>query len=177
MSKLKELTWENHKKAERMGHARKLLKGMEPGEYYRFIYNQMIQYEALETACRSEGILEGIEGICRVPGMRQDLAELEQEHGYRQSMDLLTPVVSEYVDYVKGLDRSGLLAHLYVRHFGELHGGQMIKKRAPGSGKMYDFKDPGVLIADVRAQLNDDMAPEANRCFEFAMQLFEELDR
>tara|TARA_A100000164_G_scaffold276078_1_gene248095 strand:- start:55 stop:588 length:534 start_codon:yes stop_codon:yes gene_type:complete len=176
MSKLKELTWENHKKAERMGHARKLLKGMEPEEYHRFIYNQMIQYEALENACRSQGILEGIEAICRVPGMREDLAELETQHGYRQNMDLLTPVVAEYVGYVRGLDRSGLLAHLYVRHFGELHGGQMIKKRAPGSGKMYDFDDPKQLIADVRAKLHDGMAPEANRCFEYAMKLFEQLE-
>ena len=48
---------------------------------------------------------------------------------------------------------------------------------ALGSGKMYDFDNAKQLIADVRAQLNDDMAPEANRCFEFAMKLFEELDR
>jgi hypothetical protein len=30
MSKLKELTWANHQKAERTEHARKLLKGMTP---------------------------------------------------------------------------------------------------------------------------------------------------
>ena len=76
MSKLKELTWENHKKAERMTHARKLLKGMEPEEYHRFVYNQCVQYGALEDQARDRGLLKGIEGICRVPGMVQDLMEL-----------------------------------------------------------------------------------------------------
>jgi len=52
----------------------------------------------------------------------------------------------------------------------------MIKKRAPGSGKMYDFEDSYKLIQDTRAKLHDDMADEANRAFEFAMQLFKELE-
>jgi exonuclease VII small subunit len=58
-----------------------------------------------------------------------------------------------------------------------MYGGQMIKKRNPGSGKMYEFENVDELKTAVRAMLNDDMAEEANRCFEFAMQLFEELDR
>ena len=176
MSKLKELTWENHKKAERMGHARKLLKGMEPGEYYRFIYNQYVQYKALEDCARNKGLLKGIESICRQQGMDEDLAELETAHGYHRDEDLLCPVVDDYIEHVAQLDDEGLLSHIYVRHFGELHGGQMIKKRAPGSGKMYDFDDAPGLIATVRAQLNDDMAPEANVCFEYAMKLFEQLE-
>ena len=61
-------------------------------------------------------------------------------------------------------------------HFGELHGGQMIKKRAPGSGKMYDFVEPRALIKETRTRLHDGMADEANRAFEFAMQLFKELE-
>ena len=176
MSKLKELTWENHKKAERMTHARKLLKGMEPEEYHRFVYNQCVQYGALEDQARDRGLLKGIEGICRVPGMVEDLMELEDEHGFDRGTTELCPVVHEYTDHVETLDDDGLLAHIYVRHFGELHGGQMIKKRAPGSGKMYDFDNPKQIIEDVRAKLHDGMAPEANRCFEYAMQLFKELD-
>jgi heme oxygenase len=73
-------------------------------------------------------------------------------------------------------DKEEFLAHLYVRHFGDMYGGQMIKKRNPGSGKMYDFNNVEELKTTVRAMLNDDMADEANTCFEFAMQLFEELE-
>jgi heme oxygenase len=68
-----------------------------------------------------------------------------------------------------------LLAHIYVRHFGDMYGGQMIAKRNPGSGAMYVFENVDELKTTVRAMLHDDMAQEANRCFEFAMELFEEL--
>ena len=80
-TKLKELTWENHQNAERMVVARKLLKGMPAPEYHKFIYNQYVQYEALEVAARAAGMLEGIEGICRAPGMLADMEELEEEFG------------------------------------------------------------------------------------------------
>ena len=175
-AKLKELTWENHQNAERMVVARKLLKGMPAPEYHKFIYNQYVQYAALEVAARAAGMLEGIEGICRAPGMLADMEELEEEFGIERDESVLCPVVQEYVDYVNNLEGEGLIAHIYVRHFGELHGGQMIKKRAPGSGKMYDFVESRALIKETRTRLNDGMAPEANRAFEFAMQLFKELE-
>jgi heme oxygenase len=85
-------------------------------------------------------------------------------------------VVAQYTGHVMGLNSiDDLLAHIYVRHFGDMYGGQMIKKRNPGSGKMYEFDDVEGLKITVRARLKDSMADEANRCFEFAMQLFEEL--
>ncbi len=177
MSKLKELTWENHQKAERMVHARKLLKGMDPHEYHTFIYNQYVQYAALESVAKERGILEGIEDICRAPGFRKDMLELEEQYGIERNGEVLCDVVPAYVGYVNNLDDEGLLAHIYVRHFGELHGGQMIKKRAPGSGTVYDFNDPDTIIKNVRERLHDGMAPEANKCFEFAMQLFSELEQ
>ena len=176
MSKLKELTWENHQKAERTEHARKLLKGMEPAEYHRYIFNQYVMYSALETRANQLGLLDGIEGIQRAELIRDDLQELEVEHGIVRDPDLLCPVVGEYVPYVMRLENTeDILAHLYVRHFGDMYGGQMIAKRNPGMGMMYVFHDVDNLKAKVRAMLNDDMADEANRCFEFAMQLFEEL--
>jgi heme oxygenase len=176
MSKLKELTWENHQKAERTEHARKLLKGMSPEEYHRYLYNQYVQYAALESIANTEGVLEGIEHISRAANILQDLQELEEEYNIQRNVDLLCPTVGNYVAHVMGLEESDdILAHIYVRHFGDMYGGQMIRKRNPGSGKMYDFDNVEELKATVRERLNDDMADEANRCFEFAMQLFEEL--
>ena len=176
MSKLKELTWENHQKAERTEHARKLLKGMEPAEYHRYIFNQYVMYSALETRANQLGILDGIENIQRAELIRDDLQELEQEFGLKRDPDNLCPVVGEYVPYVMNLEKEeDILAHIYVRHFGDMYGGQMIAKRNPGTGMMYMFHDVDDLKATVRSKLNDNMADEANRCFEFAMQLFEEL--
>jgi len=176
MSKLKELTWENHQKAERTQHARKLLKGMTPEEYHRYIFNQYIQYSALETRASQLGLLEDIVNIVRGDKIKQDMQELEDEFGIERDPDLICEVVPAYVGHVLSLDEQGVLAHLYVRHFGDMYGGQMIRKRNPGSGAMYDFDNVEQLKITVREKLNDEMADEANRCFEFAMELFEQLD-
>lgn len=175
MSKLKELTWENHQKAERTEHARKLLKGMEPEEYHRYLYNQYVQYAALESIAKGEGVLDGIENIARAQYILDDMIELEQQYGITRDTNQLCPVVAEYVGHVMQLEYDGILAHMYVRHFGDMYGGQIIKKRNPGSGKMYEFENVEELKTVVRSKLKDSMADEANRCFEFAMQLFEEL--
>jgi heme oxygenase len=178
MKDLKDLTWQNHQKAERSNHARKLLKGMQPSEYHRYIYNQYVQYAALETQAQHLGALVGIENICRATAIKTDLEELEHLHNIDRNPNKLCPIVYKYRDYVKQLpDCQHVLAHIYVRHFGDMYGGQMIRKRNPGSGKMYDFQDAQYIKDTVRARLHNEMANEANRCFEFAMQLFEELER
>lgn len=178
MSKLKELTWENHQKAERTEHARKLLKGMEPHEYHKYIYNQFCLYSVLETKAKELNVLEGIEGIARAANIRADMEELEEEYNIQRDASLLCPVIADYTQYVMSMsEQDEVLAHIYVRHFGDMYGGQMIKKRNPGSGYMYQFANVDKLKETVRERLHDGMADEANRCFEFAMQLFEELDQ
>ena len=176
--KLKELTWAHHQAAERRAFAKVLLSGkIEPKLYHKFLCCQYMNYQVLEAHAEIPSHLMPIRRESRIwSDIREleDMYDLEPDGKYPQSVEDYNKHILKLVE---NQDQHGLMAHMYVRHFGELHGGQMIKKRVPGSGKMYDFKDPGVLIADVRARLNDDMAPEANRCFEFAMQLFEELDR
>ena len=43
MSKLKELTWENHQNAERTAFARRLMGGITPEEYHTYLYNQFLR--------------------------------------------------------------------------------------------------------------------------------------
>ena len=176
MSKLKELTWEHHQRAERSNHARKLIKGMDPQEYHKYLYNQYLLYAALEDQAVLHGVLKGIEGIIRASRILTDVEELERDFNIEREHSLVCPVVDDYNEHVKHLDSQGLLSHIYVRHFGDMYGGQMIRKKQPGSGKMYDFDNVEDLKTEVRSRLNDDMAEEAKRCFDFAIQLFEELD-
>jgi heme oxygenase len=175
MSKLKELTWEVHQRAERTEFARKLLKGLTPDEYHRYLYNQYMIYSILESA--AEKLVPELKAINRAERIYADLREIEKEYSISTTPALLMPVVRDYERHVINLERNGILAHIYVRHFGDMYGGQMIRKRNPGSGTMYDFDNVDELKTTVRSMLNDDMANEANRCFEFAMQLFEELER
>ena len=174
MSKLKELTWENHQRAERTEFARKLLKGLTPEEYHKYLYNQYMIYSILEDAAKR--VLPELNHIHRADRIYADLRELEKEYAIGTTLELLMSVVRKYEKHVITLDREGILAHIYVRHFGDMYGGQMIRKRNPGSGSMYDFDNVEELKTKIRSMLDDDMADEANRCFEFAMELFEELD-
>jgi len=59
---------------------------------------------------------------------------------------------------------------------GDLSGGQMIKKKIPGAGKMYDFDgDVSELKDKIRNIVTDDMAEEAKWVFDSATKLFQEL--
>lgn len=174
MSKLKELTWEVHQRAERTEFARKLLKGLEPKDYHRYLYNQYMIYSILEDAAERHNLK--LQDIYRAKHIYDDIRELEKEYMIGTTPDLLMPVVRKYEKHVISLDEAGILAHIYVRHFGDMYGGQMIKKRNPGSGTMYDFENVDELKARVRSMLSDNMAEEANLCFEFAIELFKELE-
>ena len=177
MATLKELTWEFHKNAERQDFARKLLKGQLTEEVYaEYLANQYFIYEALERFSQKAGILNGIEDICRAEAIKQDLDELGFG-GFK-----IKDSAVEYSNWCNLLYEKRpeqLLAHIYVRHFGDLHGGQMIARRVPGSGAYYQFngkeKD---LITEVRSRLDGKeelFVDEAIKCFEFATELFKEL--
>lgn len=176
-NKLKELTWAHHQSAERRAFARELIKGnVDPQKYYVFLVCQLYNYTALENATQ---IPDHLEAILRADRIAEDIEELEKLYGFERPDDL-PDSVQEYVQHIYDLEDEGdnekLLAHMYTRHFGELHGGQIIKKRIPGSGKMYQFDvDKQYLIEEFRKLLHDGMADEAKICFEFASKLFDEL--
>lgn len=174
---LKELTWENHKSAERKAFASILMSGkIDPALYHRYLINQFYNYVALEY--KMPLVELGLSGISRSELISEDIIELEDMYGLDRADVSISQSTKDYAEYCENLfenDKDGLLAHMYVRHFGDMYGGAMIAKRIPGSGKMYEFHDKEGLKVKVRALLNDSMAPEANRCFEFAIRLFEEL--
>lgn len=176
-SKLKELTWAHHQAAERRAFAHELITGrIDPKLYHKFLCCQYMNYQVLE---QHTIIPDNLKPILRAPRIFQDIRELEEMYGFEPDGEF-PPSVTKYANHIHMLadedNNEALLANMYVRHFGELHGGQIIKKKIPGSGLMYEFEgDTKVLIEEFRKLLNDDMADEAKRCFEFASELFDEL--
>ena len=84
----------------------------------------------------------------------------------------------KYLDHIFKIreDVDKVMAHVYVRHMGDLSGGQMLKKKVPGSGKLYHFEEEvDTLKEKIRAKCKDDMAEEAKVCFNFATELFKEM--
>jgi hypothetical protein len=57
-----------------------------------------------------------------------------------------------------------------------MFGGQMMKSKVPGSGKMYEFDgDMRELIGSIRAIQNDEMADEVNKGFQYIINILDEL--
>lgn len=178
-NKLKELTWAHHQAAERRAFAKELLSGkIDPALYHKFLCCQYMNYSVLEELAI---IPPNLNKIKRSRRIFQDIRELEEVFGF-EPPDKYPESVSKYATYLYTLaendDNHSLLANMYVRHFGELHGGQMIKKKVPGNGIMYEFEgDTKVLIEEFRKLLDDDMADAAKMCFDFASELFDELSK
>ena len=176
---LKELTWENHKKAERKEFAKILMSGKIPTRlYYQYLLNQFVIYSALEESLRNVGFDESLHTVFRSSAIAKDLEELEYTHSFTPEEKDILPVSKEYQKYIDTIkeDKEALISHMYVRHFGDMYGGSMIAKKIPGSGAMYQFQDKENLKAKLRNLLSDEMAKEANVCFTFAIKLFEELE-
>ena len=152
---LKELTRAHHDSAERTEFADMLLSGnIKPKLYQEYLHAQLQNYMVLESAVDIDASLE--------PIFRSTFQSVVEYNHHIQTL-------------IEDDKKDALLAHLYVRHFGDAHGGQIIKKNIPGQGLMYEFEDRPGLIKQVRELLHDGMEDEAKICFEYAERLFVEL--
>jgi len=164
---LRDLTWEKHKVAERSAFARKLLSGsMSVADYVNYLVQMGAIYRALENKAREAKILDNMDDLSRAGKIQQDILELAgEDHGIGY-----LPATVEYVNYLKSLsDPKAIMAHVYVRHMGDLYGGQMIAKKIPGGGKFYQFDNREKLIEEIRSFATDDLAYDANIAFDYSI--------
>lgn len=171
---LKELTWEEHRNAETRPFVKVLFSGnVDPQLYATYLYNQFPMYEILEVCTMPHAVLNDVPGILRSKAIRADFEELWQG----ENKPPLCPVVNDYIKHIIDIkdDPKRLMAHIYVRHMGDLAGGQMIAKRVPGSGNYYKFDNVDDLKTKIRAKVSDDMVEEAKLCFRYAARLFDEM--
>ena len=173
---LREITKDNHTNAERQEFVKILFSGnIDPKLYATYLYNQFPMYELLEVCAMPHGLLSDMPTSMRAKAIRTDFTELwGSDDDNRPTM---CAVVKESMDYIISIkdDPKKLMAHIYVRHMGDLAGGQMIAKKVPGSGKYYQFENADALKAAVRLKIDDSMADEAKVCFDFATKFFKEM--
>jgi heme oxygenase len=178
VNNLRQLTLEAHTRAERQSFAGKLVKGqLEPKRYYEYLLNQLACYQALEYKLAPWLKEHDLEKILRTEKIVEDIGWLEVEYSFDRNLVRLQLSTAAYMEYVNSKSATELIPHLYVRHFGDMFGGAMIAKVSPGLCKYYEFENKKELIDRVRSLLTDNMAAEANLCFDAAIALFEELDR
>ena len=153
----------------------------DPTTYAVYLWNLGRIYQALEGAARKLGLIG--EDIFRAEKIRNDFDELWHVRGNLNMQDAQSlPVFPSTRAHVARIleiaqDETLLMAHVYVRHLGDLQGGQLLKTKIPGSATFYSFEDRPAAIRDIHAKLSDEMHDEAVRVFQFAHQLFDDLLR
>ena len=170
---LKELTIQQHRNAERQQFAGLLMSGSIPRSIYlRYLVNQHACYSALENHDLFDLPHKDLE---RRKKIQKDIHELNDVLKIDVNA-MLTASTLEYLNHVKNIKhQNDFIAHVYVRYLGDLRGGQMIAKKIPGKGCYYNFQNPNELANCIYRLLNEDMADEAKKVFNFATRLFIEM--
>lgn len=175
MSTLKDLTWEKHKEAEAQPFIKSIFKGqVDVKKYTDYLFQLFVVYNTLEHYANERHLFRGIEGIKRAKLIEKDWLELNggEWSGYALSS---TAAYANYLDTIRN-DDNKLLAHIYVRHMGDMFGGQALAKLCPGSNNMFKFDDIPTLINGLREKLDVSMAAEANKAFDFNIAIIKEFN-
>jgi heme oxygenase len=175
---LKDITSDLHHEAEKTKFAKLLLSGkIEKADYRNYLYNMMAVYDPIEWYNKRQGAFANMHDLPRLKAIYADFTELDECDYY-----YLTPSTLEYQTYLHTLgndpERKHLIrAHLYVRHMGDLFGGQIIKKQVAhiSSGKFYDFENADAMKMAIRQILTDDLGDEARVAFEYAIKMMKDL--
>ena len=171
---LKDLTKDKHTEAERTNFMRAALKGRMTDEVWAdYTYQKSIFYDSIENVARYEKLTVDCLDIERAIKLYLDAKEM-----CGNSFPRINKVTIEYCRYL--LDLVGqpdkIMAHLYVWHMGDMHGGQIIRKLLPFPHRNLDFNDVEKLKVTIRSKLNDSMADEANIAFAWGIRLMKEYD-
>lgn len=156
---LRARTRDLHSRAERSGVMPDLLRGrIRPAAYLRLLESLLPVYRALEDGLRRHARLPAIAPFARPELLRAErLAEDVAILAGRLAEGTRGPLAAgrRYAERIEEISRSGpqrLLAHAYVRHMGDLSGGQVVRRilsRTPGIGpdaiRLYEFPE----IADL----------------------------
>lgn len=172
---LKELTRDKHTAAESTAFMRAVFQTKLPIDLWAdFTYQKQLIYNGIEGVAGALGYLNDLPDIQRCHYLYLDYKSIcpENRHSYRQE-------TIDYYQYIRSLFDKGnsVLAHLYVWHMGDLYGGQQIKKIIKTSHRALEFKNPQLLVENIRSKLDDSLGPEALVAFDWAIKILESYDR
>lgn len=175
---LKDFTKDLHHEAETTAFAKTLLGGKITKEQYAdYLYQMLAIYDPLEFYSHRQGFFDRMPGLPRIGAIYRDFQEIEDRNTHYE----LLPSTLNYHMYLihLGNDRTRkhlIKAHLYVRHMGDLFGGQIIKKQVPYTGHaFYQFDNADELKTQIRAELDDTLGAEARTAFVWAIKIMKEL--
>ena len=84
-------------------------------------------------------------------------------------------VAYDYMQYLLTLTQEQMLPHVYINYLALCFGGQMMKDKVPGQGRIYHFDNMQECIASIRALQKDEWADEANIALDYNIAILDEL--
>jgi heme oxygenase len=170
---LREATSELHKKAEQMEFNQRMFKGeLSAKDYLRYLLVQSTIFQCIEE----HGHSKLHKDLPRLKRVFEDIQELQKDVVYDSSTAELQSV-KKYGMYLESLNDERLYPHIYLNYLALAYGGQMMKSKIPGSGKMYDFDNLNEVISSIRAIQKDEWAMEVNKGFAHIITILDDLQR
>ena len=177
MLPLKEAIAEKHSLAEKMTFNQRMFNGeISKEEYVLYLSQQLAIFDSIERFPLPHTSLNRLDSIVN------DLRELYIDiKGLSEEFTLeIVPLIStnQYRKYLNTLTQEELLPHVYLNYLALMFGGQMMKSKVPGSGKMYEFDgDVREIAGSIRAIQKDEWADEANKALDYNINILDELQR
>ncbi len=173
MLPLKDAIAEKHSLAEKMPFNQRMFRGeLSKDEYILYLSQQLAIFDSIERFELPHPSLK------RSVNIFLDIKELmELKDG--ESLDIKPLVATnEYRKYLNTLTQEELLPHVYLNYLALMFGGQMMKAKTPGSGRMYEFDgDMREIAGSIRAIQKDEWADEANKALDYNISILDELQR
>jgi len=170
---LKEATAEKHREAESLPFIKSIFESrVDKDQYADYLFQLGLIYYFLEEGLGEKfNLFESMENLKRHKFIIEDFNELSDKTlNYIAKESTL-----DYFKYLSTIDNiNQAMAHIYVRHMGDLFGGQQLAKCVPGSAKMYKFENIRDLMTTLRSKISDDMANEANIAFDYNIKMLKE---
>lgn len=174
MTVLRDITNAKHRLVESLPLIQTIMQGKITHKMYvGYLYELLHIYQTLESLADRHHILDQLTGIHRTELIKKDLQELDPD--YTKTLTASTIGYLNYLQLLSDTNPKMLLAHVYVRHMGDLYGGKLMARVVPGSGYAYQFDDRPGLIKVFNEVLTTDLGNEANIAFDAFIDIFQEL--
>jgi len=173
---LKEATAELHSKAEKMEFNQRMFIGtLSPLAYKRYLIQQLAIFAEIESKSDDKNLPH--ESLNRTDAIISDIEELNEQFNMANEIVSVSKSTKDYLLHLMGTNGNSYNAHVYLNYLALVYGGQMMKSKVPGSGKLYEFENIKECIESIRAIQNDEMANEVNIGFTHIINILDELQK
>jgi heme oxygenase len=170
MTVLRDITNDKHREVEQTPLIQYMFNEKISEEFYKMYLSELYYiYKQLEECADSFNLFDGLEELPRTKLILDDLFELKA-----LPFDLCKST-EKYLEYLQELDSTQIMAHIYVRHMGDLYGGKMLSRIVPGSGRCYQFDNRKQLVYNFNERITLDLADEALKAFDIFIEIFNEM--